>query len=133
MLFNKSNVFKVIDNNPTVEVEVIARQLVRNFSASTEFKVTPLKPDSWSQLSIEVPKNKRYVFRQIKEYSLIETPVGFSIYISKSTTPIDVRIFTGRVIEYSKKPKLTYTYKLRQKIALTLFNLAKYLHPTGTS
>lgn len=129
MLFTKNNIFKIVENNPTVEIEVIARQLVRNFSSSTEFEAKPLNDNTWTQLHIEVPKSKKYIFKQIKEYSLTETSTGFKIYINKEVTPIDVRILTGRIIEYSKKPKLTYVYTLRQKISLTLFKLAKYLYP----
>lgn len=128
----KNNIFKIIEDSPTIESEAIARQLVRNLSAATEFKAHPLQEYTWTQLKIPVTRDKKYIFKQIKEYPLIETDDGFIVYINNSTTPIDVRIFTGKIIEYAKKPKLTYHYILKQKIALALLKLAKYFYPTGT-
>lgn len=128
----KNNIFKIVENNPTIETEAIARQLVRNLNSATEFRAIPIKEDTWTQLNIKVSKDKKYIFKQIKEYSLIETATGFIIYINNDTAPIDVRIFTGKIIEYAKKPKITYYYLLKQKLALVLFKVAKYIYPAGT-
>lgn len=128
----KNNIFKIVENNPTIETEAIARQLVRNLNSATEFRAIPIKEDTWTQLTLKVSKDKKYIFKQIKEYSLIETATGFIIYINNDTAPIDVRIFTGKIIEYAKKPKITYYYLLKQKLALVLFKVAKYIYPAGT-
>lgn len=128
----KNNIFKIVENNPTIETEAIARQLVRNLNSATEFRAIPIKEDTWTQLNLKVSKDKKYIFKQIKEYSLIETATGFIIYINNDTAPIDVRIFTGKIIEYAKKPKITYYYLLKQKLALVLFKVAKYIYPAGT-
>jgi hypothetical protein len=127
----KSNIFKIVETSPTIETEAIARQLVRNLNSATEFRALPIKEDTWTQLKINVSKDKKYIFKQIKEYSLTETATGFIIYINNDTTPIDVRIFTGKIIEYAKKPKVTHYYLLKQKLALVLYKLAKYIYPTG--
>jgi Uma2 family endonuclease len=127
----KSNIFKIVEPNPTIETEAIARQLVRNLNSATEFRALPTKEDTWTQLKVNVYKDKKYIFKQIKEYPLIETDTGFIIYINNNTTSIDVRVFTGKIIEYAKKPKITYYYLFKQKLALVLYKLAKHIYTTG--
>ncbi len=125
---------KYLFRNPEVpgqvEREIIARNLVRNLEKLGKFQIEQLSGESWTHLKIHTPDNLLKIFKGIKSTKhkpIIKGKYVF-MYIDSNVTSLDVRMFIGELIACINTKNNKLSHRIRRKIGIFLFNLAKLIY-----
>ena len=125
---------KYLFRNPEVpgqvEREIIARNLVRNLEKLGKFQIEQLSGESWTHLKIHAPDNLLKIFKGIKstKYKPIIKGKYVFMYIDSNDSLLDVRMFIGELIECINTKNNKLSHRIRRKIGIFLFNLAKLIY-----
>ena len=125
---------KYLFRNPEVpgqvEREIIARNLVRNLEKLGKFQIEQLSGESWTHLKIHAPDNLLKIFKGIKstKYKPIIKGKYVFMYIDSNVSLLDVRMFIGELIEGINTKNNKLSHRIRRKIGIFLFNLAKLIY-----
>lgn len=123
-------IFRNIEEPKDIDRELVARNLVRNLEKLGKFQIEQLSGESWTHLKIHAPDNLITMFKYIKtkKYKPIIKGKYVYIYIDSNVTLLDVRMFIGELISFINTKNNKLSHRIRRKIGIFLFKLARIVY-----